>query len=288
MGEEKSPQQEGPGEVPGVEKPQASPATDRGPDSHSMPTLSEQLKDRNERDYKASYEGLNKWVTKEFNELRSTVTQLAGTMTKLVELQQPSPAPEPQEKVSAGKSESKSALEQAIAQRQAEQYRDIMLERYEKETGLPLTQFKELVQPVPPAMKEDGTLDESGQVSVIESLVNSLRGIKDDTQKETTRLMTEGELPGSAPGAAGGDEQPDAYKEFLKLMELQADPEFDKLSKAEQDKIENRYVELMYDPVVQESHPARVRPTQNWNEMMDEMRDLTRRVKLVESKFGAQ
>ena len=135
------------GTGPGLETevPQATPTIDHGPDSHRLQT---QLKPQT-TDYEERYKGLNQWVTKEFNELRGTVQTMSQQMSQLMEsLKQPQ-APEKKDApapVSGGKGDNAApgpdALELAIQAKKAQQYRDMLLDEYEKATGLPLGQFR--------------------------------------------------------------------------------------------------------------------------------------------------
>ena len=174
----------GPASGPGMnEVPQADPAAERGPDSHSMPSMSQAL-GRDDRDYEKSYNGLNAWVQTEFRSLRREVEGLSGLKDQLGRIQdalnglsrpqadapaQQAPqadAPEPDPGPSAP-DPATSALDQAMARMKAEQYRDTLLDRYTRPgapgEGLPLHLFRDNIPVHPPHVAEDGRVDDSAQ-----------------------------------------------------------------------------------------------------------------------------
>lgn len=278
-----------------TEKPQATPAANRGPDSMSMPSTGEQIGRDPERDYKASYDGLNRWVGKEFNTLRDTVTQMGQQLSQVTQLlqaqQQPSPqakkesapAPAPGTQSPQETSSGPDVLELALQQKRAERYRDMLLEEYEQATGLPVSQFRSNVQVVPVTQGTDGKLDDSGQRAVIESLVEGLRGIKGEAQKE----VLQGHTPGSAPAAPQGTSADQLVNELHEIMELMKDDAFDELTKQEQSDVEGRYFELLAMPDVQDRHEGNLQPSMSMAELSRRVRELTRKVSGFDGQLPA-
>lgn len=283
---DQNPQPDNPGIGPGLnaQVPQATPAVDQGPDSHRLQT---QLKPQTP-DYEERYKGLNQWVTKEFNELRGTVQNMSQQMAQLMEsLKQPqapekkdAPAPDGK-KEGAASTTGPDALELAIQAKKAQQYRDMLLDEYEQATGLPLGQFRKHITVVPPTLKDDGSLDDSGQRSVIDDFVNSLKGLKGNAQKE----VLQGHMPGSAPSAPQGSG--DLIKELHDIMALMGDVAWDELTAQEQATLESRYFELLEMPELQEQHEGNLQPSMSVSELSRKVRDLTRTVANLTGKLPA-
>lgn len=283
---DRNPQSGDLGTGPGLETevPQATPTIDHGPDSHRLQTRPNPPV----TDYEERYKGLNQWVTKEFNDLRGTVQTMSQQMAQLMEsLKQPqapekkaAPAP-----VSGGKGDNAApgpdALELAIQAKKAQQYRDMLLDEYEQATGLPLGQFRKHITVVPPTLKDDGSLDDSGQRSTIEDFVNSLKGLKTDAQKDVLK----GHMPGSAPSAPQG--AGDLVKELHDIMTLMGDAAWDELTAQEQATMEARYFELLEMPEVQEEHEGNLQPSMGISELSRKVRDLTRTVANLQGRLPA-
>jgi hypothetical protein len=288
MPEEQNPQQVGPGQVPGMvsSMPQADPAAVQGPDSHSMPNLGDVLQ-KPERNYEESFKGLNKWVTTEFNQLRSTVTEMANMMKQLAP-QQPQAAPAAPAPVSGGKKEAPSQtvdpLDVAIQSKKAQQYRDLLLDEYTKPgapfEGLPLHLFAQNIPVHPPTLNEDQTLNDKAQRGAIEAFAQALKGVQGQTQQSTQQALMEGFTPGSAVGAPppGGKSGDDIYQEFLDAMNVMGSKEFLDLSKDEQARVEETYYRLLEDSQVKERHGGSTRPTLTFDEMAKKINELSKQV----------
>jgi hypothetical protein len=60
--------------------------------------------------------------------------------------------------------------------------------------------------------------------------------------------------------------------------------EFETLGKAEQARMENRYYELLEDPIIEEMHGGQVRPVMNLDEMQRKLTDMSKKIQLLENR----
>jgi hypothetical protein len=266
-----------------------------------MATMSEVVGERQERDYKASFEGLNKWVGKEFNQVRESVTGVEGSIAdltriveQLVKAQAPAQEPPPAAKTEPAapqeppQTENRdTAVLDAMAKLEAERYRSLLIERYTQPgqpgEGLPLRTFADNIPLHPPELGEDGHVDDAAQRQAIEDFAKKLGGIKGETQQETQDAMQQGWTPGSSPALPREEESANAlYEEFQKLLEQQALPEFADLPKSEQDKVESRYFELLGDPRIKERHGGNLRTGLDWDEVGSMLEELQQKVSRLE------
>ncbi len=280
---DENPQSNSPGVGPDMSMPQADPAANKGPDSHRLPTLGQKVEKSESRDWEASYKGLNDWVAKEFAELRKTVEKLAAPKVEEVKPKVEEP------KISDSKPDpGMSALDQAIQSKKAEQYRDLLLAEYTKPgapaEGLPLDMFANNIQVIPPTIGPDGKLDDSGQRAVIENFAKALKGVQGATQQRTEDALLQGYVPGSSPGANPAQAKEQVYDEFKKIMAVMGTDEFENLGKVEQARMENRYYELLGDPIIEEMHGGQVKPVMNLDEMQRKLTDMSRKIQLLENR----
>jgi hypothetical protein len=311
MPEEVSPQQVGPGLGSGSgvpnPMPQATPATVYGPDSHQLPQMGEALSGSNNRDWEASFKGLQRrydadrqvWEG-ERNQWQQMLQQFQAQLTQLSapSPQAGTPAPKPQEPtpapVSGGnqttpKPTEPDALDLAIRTKKAQQYRDLLLDEYTSNPnspyqGLPLDLFRDEIPVMPPTMDASGKLDDKAQRTAIENFANKLKGIRGTAQQQ----LLEGTTPGSAPGAGapgGAPSADDVYQEFLDIMDVMGSgPAWDELDKAEQARVEARYFELLEDPAVEERHGGQTRPTMTVQDLTQKVRELSRQMSRMQGK----
>lgn len=287
--------------------PQANPAQPHGPDSRTLPTLGETVGSGvKQPDYKSLYEqelARRQGQDRKINEyqqnqatLQSEFTELRQQMsTVLAAIQQPQAPKATEEKptpqapkapapVSDGNANNQplDAISMALKLKRAEQYRDMLVEEYTKPgakgEGLPLSLFSDRIRVIEPIVGPDNSVDDSKQREEIESLITVLSAMKSDTQSSTQKTLLEGAGPGSAapPGAPSGPGG--TYAEFLDLMQKYGEPDFDIRPRAEQAKIEQRYLELLNDPEVQRQHDGQLQPTPGVDDLYKQIRDLTNRL----------
>jgi len=183
-----------------------------------------------------------------------------------------SPAPEPQQAPQTD------VLQQAIQRRQAEQYRDLLIQQYEQQLGVPLSLFRDHIPAVPPVLGADGAIDDAAQRTAIQGFATNLQQVQGQVAQRTQQTVLQGMTPGSAPGAPAPTTAADTYNEFLEVMEAYGSEAFGTLPRPDQQRIEARYFELLEDPVVTQQHGGQTRPTMSWDEMQQTMRELVRRV----------
>jgi hypothetical protein len=266
--------------APGLSKtvPQADPGRSPSPDSHSLPTLGQVVSKSQERDWESSFKGLNDWVQKEFNPVRTQIAELTDAI-KSLQKPQATPAAKPPAPVSDGKRPQKvDPLDEALAAKKAEQYRDLLLDEYAQATNLPLDQFRTLVPVKPVTRAEDGTLDDSAQRGEIQKLVDGLKGLSDSTREKTQEKMMQGYTPGSSPGGQPGSAAEEIYKEFTDLLSVIGTAEFEELTPTEKSRAEARYLELLRDPIVQEKHEGDTQPNMAYSELVRQFRVLQRQM----------
>lgn len=254
-----------------LETPQAAPAVQNGPDSHSLPRS---VKPQAAQDYKARYDGLNTRYQADRATWESRVQELEEQVAQLSK-----PAPEQKLQAAEGlDTPSTDVLDQAIRQRKAETYRNLLVESMAKELGLPaLEVFADHIPVVAPELTDDG-IDDSAQRAAIKGFADKLRGVQGEASQRTQSAIMEGMTPGSAPGAGAPAAGDDLYQEFLELMEVQGTAEFARMDAADQRRIEKRYFELLETPAVQGRHEGQTAPTMSWQEMQQTVRDLVKRM----------
>ena len=280
--------------------PQAQPTLVR-PDN-DMGTMSKAL-GADGQDYEARYKGLDRWVQREFNPVRQQVEQFGDRLDQiqdlLKQLQQPqpaAPAPQakaPQEAAPASKPQpsapSADPIDAALTSMKAQQYRDTLLDMYtrrgEPGEGLPLEMFRDNIPVRPPTVKDDGSLDDSAQRQAIETFIETLKGIRGETQKAAQDALLEGMTPGSAaapPAPGGAETAAKMYQEFQDLMSVYGSKEFLDLSAEEQAEIEERYYTLAGDEEIQRLHGGQLTPTPSFNDLNDKVTKLAQQVRILQ------
>lgn len=311
MSEETVPQRDpAPGSAPGTltgQMPQASPAADQGPDSHKLPQLSDVVAG-SDRDYEASFKGLNVKYQEEKKGWETEKTQFASALQKLQgqieQLKQTPPpqspaqkaSPEPQAKpsVSTGNTTTDSdelgkVVDGLKAQRAAKDYLDLMLDDYTKPgapgDGLPLRLFAEQIAVKPPDMT-GGQIDDSAQRLEIEAMIGKLKQVTGTAKEETAQSLMEGWTPGSAASVPRGDQTAEAvYDEFLKLTDLRGQKEYNDMPQADQDRLDARYYELLQDPNVKLQHGGSTGPL-SWEDVVDSVTNMGKQIAQMQATQG--
>jgi hypothetical protein len=281
-----------PNPLPETVVPQADPASTQGPDSHSLPTLSQVVGTPDDRDYKASYKGLNKRYEEDRrvwdSERQSLRNELDTIKTMLTPKADPVEPTEPVPVPPVTQSQGPSALEEAIQQKHAEQYRDLLIGEYTKPggpaEGLPLNMFVENIKIVPPTTGADGKLDDSAQRQEIDGLVTSLKGLQGETKQKTAEALVTGQTPGSSPAAPAGEDGDTIYQEFQDIMQVYGSQEYLGLDKTEQARIESRYYELLESPHIEDRHEGDLAPTNTVAELQRSVRELSKQVTQMSGK----
>lgn len=267
-----------------LETPQAAPAVGQAPDTSTLPPSPGQGSGT-DPDYQALFEeerqrrqGLDRRLQQEATARQQLSMQLNQLQQQVApeapqEPSQPSPAPtQPQAPAQTD------VLQQAINQQLAAQYRDNLLTQYEQQLGVPLSLFRDHIPAVPPVLGDGGVIDDSAQRAQIEAFATNLQQVQGQTAQQTQETVMQGMTPGSAPGAPVENSAADMYQEFQDLLTAQAAPDFVNLDRGEQQRIEARYFELLDAPEIQDQHGGQTRPTMDWAEMQQTVRDLARRV----------
>ena len=248
-----------------------------------------------ERDYEASFKGLMKtyqeekrtWEAKE----AETTTAMQALATRLEALEKaPSPTKEPQ--VTPPKSEAqKVPVEQTdsdllnyMAEADTERFKLKKILEYVQPGapghGLPLGTFIDAIESVPPVLKDDGTVDDSGQKQAIEKVISALRGVQGATQQATQQAMIAGYTPGVSPGAPQQQTAQDLEAEYYRLKELYGSPDLEKMPENEQRRIQSRYYEL--HEKVGKGLPYQTQPFMDVDQIGANVNQLLNRIGLLE------
>ena len=274
-----------------LETPQAAPAVGRGPDSHSLPrSIEPQVGDNWEARYKgldARYQKDREDWTRQLEDLRTQVQQLSQPKEPKAPAPKPQAKKEPESKPDPADISTLNVLDQAIQQRKAASFRDMMVEDMSRELGIPaLEMFTDDIPIRPPTRNEYGTVNDSAQRAAIQAFADKLKGVQGETSQRTQAAIREGMTPGASPGAPPATGS-DVYEEFLELMEVYGSAEFDELSPTDQNRIQKRYFELTNDKTVQDRHEGETSPTMSWKDLTNDVRDALKRLSRLESSRGS-
>lgn len=288
-----------------VETPQAAPAVGRGPDSHSLPRSIEGR--GGQTDWQAQFEeerarrqGTDRRLQQERDqwtqmqqEWESRLSQMEKIVQKLQGTPQgkdAGPSPQKPQAPSTPQASQPDALEQGLAAIRAIQYRDALLEQMTKPGGEledvrgTIDYFVDQIEAIPPTYK-DGALDHTGQRQAILKTAERVRALQQRTQQQTQETMMRGQTPGSSPGQPPDNSAAQLYEEFTDIMQLMASDEWDnKLSRQEQQQLEGRYLELLENEQIQNMHEGQTRPSMDWSEMQNTLRQLVRKISVLEGR----
>lgn len=296
MTAESNPQaQVNPGEHSGAPAPTAPPPVARPPDSHGLPGTqpNPQAAAPQEPDWKARYQGFDAFYQKEVRGIKEqlgTITETLATLAKPAPVPQ-APAPDPKPAAKKSHAPVTSALDDAMAQVKATQYRDSLLDLYsgkgEAGEGLPLELFKENIPVIAPEIV-DGKLDDSAQRKAITDFVSNLKGLAGEAATEAQRQVLAGEQPGSsvAPPPPGDVKQAgdDLYQEFTQIMQEMGSEDWLDLDPSKQAEKEARYYELLEDPAIEDRHEGQLSPNMDLYTLTNQMKDMAKRMQILEGQ----
>jgi len=221
------------------------------------------------------------WETK-FAELESRISQLTNRDASQAQAPSQPKAPAAPKTDNAANLD---VLDQAIQQRKAESYRNLLVESMGRELGVAgLEMFSDNIPVLPPKLGADGSIDDSAQRAAIKAFADKLSGVQGEASQRTKSAIMEGMTPGSAPGAGVPTAESEIYQEFQDVMQVYGSEEFDTLDKSEQRRIEKRYSELLEDPAVQNLHEGETRPTMSWQEMQKTIRNLVKQANAAQGR----
>lgn len=269
-----------------------SPAAQVGPDHFRLPEnpLSKPTKEQEkEEEYEARYKGLNQWVTKEFNELRSAVDELAKALKatppqeeappkpKKEKAKAPTPAPEEPDT-----EEENSALYERLVRLETERYRDRllieMMEPGQPGHGLPLITFADNIPVVPPDINEDGDFDDTGQRKAITDFISKIKQATGNRSQSSAAGWT----PGVSPEAPRQPTRQELEEEYYEVKGLYGSEQFAKMNPAEQARISKKYYDL--HSKVGWDLPGQTMPFADGDYLNNSVRKLMRRMGDLESQ----
>jgi hypothetical protein len=293
------PQQAEPGATPDTVVSQQTAAAVAGPDSMKLPPNplhSERGQGSGERDWEASYKGLNRTLqekTQKWEEERREYQQrfeaLEGKMKSLTP-QAPEKKPQAPAPVSDGKTEGAnqdSELYELLAQRDAERHKWKLLAEYTEPGkpghGLPLLSLADNVQTFAPDLTDDGSVDDSAQRKEIEKIIGAFKGVQGNTVQQTQEALTSGWTPGSSPGTPPPPDSKEALlQEYYRLKEAYGNMD-DSTSSSDQARIQARYYELHEQ--IGKFLPGQTKPWMSSEELLNYMQQIEGRMGNLEGMF---
>jgi len=257
-----------------------------------MQQLLEQERERRQGLDRRLQEERRQWE-QERQELTQQVQEIVQTLSRLTGQQEAPAAQAPQAptpQTSRRGETQEDALAVALERARAEQFRGILIDQmtapggpYEDLRGH-LQLFAENIPLHRPDLGSDGRVNDSAQRAAIETMANALRGVRGDAQTRAQETVLQGMMPGSAPGAPAGPTAADMLQEFHDIMDVMGSREWDTLERGEQQRLEARYFELAEDQGVRDGHGGSLRPSMDWSEMQQTLRDMVQRMNRIEGR----
>lgn len=275
--------------------PAVSPAVQAGPDSMRLPPNPLSGQQPTTENYEERYKGLMRrynedrqaWDTQR-SEFQKGLDQMATRFQALETQLKPSsvqPKAQGTTEQTPAQPNSDSDLFDMMAERESELYRSKVVMEYMQPGqlghGLPLAMFLESIPLVPPVLKDDGTVDDSGQRSAVEKVVNALRGVQSTTQQSTQQSMMRGYTPGVSPGPSSLPDTAEAKTaRYLYLKEHKGTDEFIKLPLEQQNAIDAEYYKLHQE--VGQYMSGQTRPWMSAEELGNSVNQLLARIGVLE------